>query len=340
VAAFVLLLAELFFPPCAVSRGGVVELGGVRPDPAGGVVAVTESGVLWRGLLPHLAGVHDAGVELSGLFRCCLCRYVGGVFLPPFCGSGGAGGSGGLGSAPSSVGGSGGADGHFAPRGSLDRTSWWILWLVDVETCLCECSGGVLAFLSGGGSVGWGSDFGPRGSVDPASSWVLRQGGEAASASLPWEYLSPPPLCRRADEASIGGAEGGSWSVGGVWLSCRCDSLSEDAGLLLPLRFRSESVVLSEYSDDAVGSRCRRRYVFIDLRSRPASGGSCGVKTFMAGVSVLLRRPVGMLSSPASVCSGDGDVFWCGSVRWPAVPFRCISFLFRGTLCNLMLRKK
>jgi len=116
-------------------------------------------------------------------------------------------------------------------------------------------------------------------------------------------------LCRCAGEASIGGAEVGSWSVGGVWLSCRCDSLSKDAGLLLPLRFRSESVVLSECADDAVGSRCRRRYAFIDLRSHPASGGSCGVKTFMAGVPVLLRRPVGMASSPASVCSGDGVVF-------------------------------
>jgi len=36
-------------------------------------------------------------------------------------------------------------------------------------------------------------------------------------------------LCRCAGEASIGGAEVGSWSVGGVWLSCRCDSLSKDA---------------------------------------------------------------------------------------------------------------
>lgn len=169
-------------------------------------------------------------------------------------------------------------------------------------------SSGVSAFPSDGGAVGWRSDFGPHGSVDPASSWILRQGGVAASPSWRCEYLSPPPLCCCAGEVSIGGVEVGSWSVGGVWLSCRFDSLSRDAGRLLSLRFRSESVVLSEYADAVVGSWCRRRYEFIDLRSRPASGGSCGFKTFMAGVPVPLRRPVGMASSPASVSSGDGDV--------------------------------
>uniref|UniRef100_A0A453R2H4 Uncharacterized protein n=1 Tax=Aegilops tauschii subsp. strangulata TaxID=200361 RepID=A0A453R2H4_AEGTS len=39
------------------------------------------------------------------------------------------------------------------------------------------------------------------------------------------------------------------------------------------------------------------------------------------GEATSASMPVSMASSPASVCSGDGDVFWCGSVRWPAVAF-------------------
>lgn len=56
----------------------------------------------------------------------------------------------------------------------------------------------------------------PRGSPDRTSSWILRLVGVAATTNWSYVYRSSPPLRRCAAESSIGGAEVGSWCVGGA----------------------------------------------------------------------------------------------------------------------------
>lgn len=66
--------------------------------------------------------------------RCCRCRHAGGVLLPPIYGLG-------SGLAFFSVGGSGGWRSDFAPRGSVNSASSWLLWPVGEAasmTGLCE----------------------------------------------------------------------------------------------------------------------------------------------------------------------------------------------------------
>lgn len=152
----------------------------------------------------------------------CWCwsgRQVGGVLLPPICGSGG-------GWAPSFVGGSDGSGGDFAPRGSPGRTSSCFLWSVGeaassaalCEYCLplplrrgavkfpiggveagsCACGVGSLDLREGSSTMAvspvcWSSVAEVRDflSVMAVYTRVLARGAAAATAARP----HPAPVC-------------------------------------------------------------------------------------------------------------------------------------------------